>query len=207
MTIRTDAPLAEDQLVHPWLAAGAAMFARWNHRDAFHGGGVVVGGRAWAVLATQDGGKSTLLAALARRGLDVVSDDLLVIESGHVYAGPRCVDLRPGSVEALGFDGLPSARGSTRYRLPLGPIPGRLPLAGIVQLAWADEVEVVRVPLAERIARLRIHNSHTIAPASETGLLDLAALTTLELRRPRNLDTLGPSVDVLHEALLRASST
>jgi hypothetical protein len=193
MTVRTEQPLPEDQLVHPWLAHGAAMFARWHGRDCFHGGAFVAGDGAWAVFATKTGGKSTLLAWLARQGHGVVSDDLLVLEGGDVFAGARCVDLRPGATGALGANDLPLARGSSRRRLALEPVQGRMPLMGVVHLAWGDEVALTSVPLAERIPLLRTQNAFPVLPADESALLGLTALPTFTLRRPRRLDALAES--------------
>jgi hypothetical protein len=197
MTVRSARPLAEDQLVHPVLTTGAAMFARWHHRDSFHGGAIVAGGGAWALFATKEGGKSTLLAWLASHGTGVVSDDMLVIEHAHVFAGPRCVDLRPDTAEAIAARGLDTVRDAARRRLVLEPAPQRLPLRGIVHLAWGDEVALRPVPLADRIALLRAHNAFGALPAWESGLLDLAALPTYELRRPRSFDTLARSAELL----------
>src|SRR3712207_8347650 len=45
-------------------------------------------------------GKSTLLAWLVLSGQPIVSDDQLVLDAGAVYAGPRCVDLRPETVRS-----------------------------------------------------------------------------------------------------------
>jgi hypothetical protein len=202
MTITTDAPLPEDLLVHPWLTAGAAVFARWHLRDAFHGGAVTVDGRrAWAVFAPKEGGKSTLLAGLAMRGVAVISDDLLVIEDGNVYAGARCVDLREGTAERLGLRELDLVRQSSRERLALGPVPPRLPLSGVAHLAWADELAVVRVPVHDRIERLRAQNALGTLPPLERGLLGLLALPTLELRRPRDLGGFQASIDALLDAI------
>jgi len=210
MTVGTERALPEDQLVHPWLTHGAAMFARWHQRECFHGGAFVAGGGAWAVLAPKGGGKSTLLACLAGKGHGVVSDDLLVVEDVHVFAGARCVDLRPGTEQALGVGTLPPARGSSRRRLALGPVNGRLPLRGIVHLAWGEEVAVRSVPLADRIPLLRSHNAFGVLPAGEKALLELTALSTFELRRPPRLDALDASAEALvaaaHGAARRASS-
>lgn len=196
MTMRTEQPLDDDRLVHPWVTWGAAMFARWHGREGFHGGAFVSGGRAWAVLADKEGGKSTLLARLALGGTDIVSDDLLVIEDGHVFAGPRCVDLRAGTAERLDVGHLPLAR-RDRRRLPLTPVPGRLPLAGVVHLAWSDTLAVREVPLSDRIARLRPHNGFGMLPAGPSELLSLAALPTLELSRPKDLGRVSASAELL----------
>jgi len=196
MTMRTERPLDDDRLVHPWVTWGAAMFARWHGREAFHGGAFVSGGRAWAVLADKEGGKSTLLARLALDGVGIVSDDLLVIDDADVFAGPRCVDLRLGTAERLGARELPLAR-EDRRRLHLEPVADRLPLAGVVHLAWSDTPAVREVPLSDRIARLRPHNGFGVLPPGPSGLLSLAALPTLELSRPRDLGRVSASADLL----------
>src|SRR4051794_22393982 len=201
ITIRTDAPATDEMLVHPWLAAGAAVFARWHCRDAFHGGAVAVDGQAWAVFAPKEGGKSTLLAHLAARGVPVVSDDLLVLEDGDVYAGARCVDLPPGPAEALGLSELRPVRRSTRLRLALGPVRAPLPLGGVVYLAWGEDVVVTRIPMRERIPRARLQNAVGALPPSESGLLRLVALPTFELRRPRDFDAVPAGADALLEAI------
>jgi hypothetical protein len=203
MTLRADEPLTEDLLVHPWLSVGAAVFARWHCRDAFHGGAVVGGDGAWAVFAPKEGGKSTLLAWLADRGYGIVCDDLLVVEGDDVYPGPRCVDLRPGTPEALGIGGTRPSRGASRLRLPLKPVAARLPLRGVIYLAWGSELSLERVALSERIDRLRGQNAIGVLPAWESGLLRLAALPTFELRRPRDLAALPASADALIGAIGR----
>lgn len=201
ITTVTEQPLPEDQLVHPWLGLGAGLWARWLGRDVFHGGAFVAGDGAWAVLGDREHGKSTLLAALAGHGHAIVTDDQLVLDDGAVFAGPRCVDLRPGAPEALGLPDLPVARGSTRRRLVLGPVSACTPLRGVVHLAWGDDTAVTRVPLAERIALLRDHNTFFGVPAGKHALLELAALPTVEFRRPRHFDALHASAAALLAAL------
>src|SRR4051812_3563932 len=201
ITTVTEQPLPADQLVHPWLATAAGMWARWLGRDVFHGGAFALDGGAWAVLGDRERGKSTLLASLALDGRAVVADDALVLEGGAVFAGPRCVDVRGDAAAALAPAGPPPSRGGSRRRLSLGAVPSRLPLRGIVHLAWGDGVTLDRVPLAERIERLREHNAFHSLPASERTLLELAALPTVELRRPRDLDRVGESTAALVDGL------
>jgi len=209
ITTVTDDPLPVDQLVHPWLATAAGMWARWLGRDVLHGGAFALDGGAWAVFGDRGRGKSTLLAWLALDGHAIVADDALVLEGGYVFAGPRCVDVRVDAADALAAAG-PAARGGSRRRLTLEAVPSRLPLQGIVHLAWGDEPALVRVPLAERIERLREHNAFHSLPAHEMTLLQMAALPTVELRRPRSLDRMSESaaalVDGLDHAERRISS-
>jgi hypothetical protein len=201
ITTVTEQPLPDDQLVHPWLATAAGMWARWIGRDVFHGGAFALDGGAWAVLGRREDGKSTLLARLALDGQPIVSDDALVVDDRHVFAGPRCVDVRADAEAVLGAGGPEPARGGSRGRLALGPVPSRLPLRGIVHLAWADQVGLDKVPLAGRIDRLREHNSFLSLPAHHSTLLELAALPTFELHRPRRFDRLGDSTDTLIDGL------
>src|SRR3954471_23856088 len=140
ITTVTEQPLPAHQLVHPWLATAAGMWSRWIGRDVFHGGAFALEGGAWAVLGGREDGKSTLLARLALDGVPIVSDDALVVEDGHLFAGPRCVDVRPDAQALLAVDEPEPVRGGLRGRLVLGPVPSRLPLHGIVHLAWGDEV-------------------------------------------------------------------
>jgi hypothetical protein len=199
ITTVTEEPLPDDLLVHPWLATAAGMWARWIGRDVFHGGAFALDGGAWAVLGRREDGKSTLLARLALDGRPIVSDDALVVEGGHLFAGPRCVDVRADAQAVLATG--EAARGGLRARLALGPVPSQLPLHGIVHLAWGDEVALDKVPLAGRIDRLREHNAFLSLPAHQSTLLEMAALPTVELRRPRRFDCLGDSAAALIEGL------
>jgi hypothetical protein len=201
VTTVTEQPLPEDLLVHPWLTLAGGLWARWLGRDAFHGGAFLAGGGAWAILAQREQGKSTLLAWLAVHGRPVVSDDLLVIEDEQLFAGPRCVDVRPAASEWLGKLDLPLARGQSRCRLALEPVAAQAPLRGIVHLEWGEELSVAKVPLAQRIERLRPHNNFVGVPAGKATLLRLAALPTFELRRPRRLQELGAGAEALLAAL------
>ena len=80
--------LSTDELVHPFLAPAAALFAHWHGREGLHGGALALGGTAWGVIGDRFGGKSSLLAALAVSGTDVVCDDVLVLDGRVAYPGP-----------------------------------------------------------------------------------------------------------------------
>jgi hypothetical protein len=201
ITTVTPQPLPDDALVHPHLTVASAMWARWLGRDAFHGGAVAIGGGAWALLAQKEGGKSTLLGQLAGLGHAVVADDMLILDGGHVYAGPRCVDLRPDAADALERSEVELVRDASRRRVPLRDVPLRVPLRGLVHLEWGERVEVRSVPVSERIDRLRAHNNFVGIPARPATLLELAALPHLELRRPRGLDSLQASAEALCAAI------
>ena len=200
--VRAPVPVSQDDIVHPWLARAAVMFAAWRGSATLHGGAFVAGDAAWGLLGGHEAGKSTLLAALAARGHRIVADDLLVIDDGRVHGGPRCVDLRPSAAATLGLAELDVHRGGQRHRLRLRPAPATVPLAGIVALEWADAPSVARVPLAERIPLLREHAAlGALIPLHEERLLDLASLPSLALRRVPGLDRIDADVDRLLEAV------
>ena len=200
-TVRAPAPVQDDELVHPWLSRAGLMFGRWLGREVLHGGAFVAGGTAWALLGESGAGKSTLLAALAKRGHTVLCDDVLVLDGGAVLAGPRCIDLMPGTAAALGLRGTSRARG-LRERLRLEPAPAAVTLGGLVHLAWGDGTGVERVAVTRRIPELRGHNPiRPLLPTDKVALLGLAALPTLELVRPRDLGRLDEAAAALLAAI------
>lgn len=187
--------LDPDELVHPYLAGIGAVFARWAGWDALHGGAVMVGDGAWGVLGDRHAGKSSMLAHLALNGHAVLADDLLVIARRVVLSGPRALDLRVDTAARLRAHGLSPARTSTRWRLLLPPVAAQSKLRGFVALRWAEEVQATAVPPAGRLRRLT-----PWLDADPEGLLELARLPMIELRRPREWDAL----EVAGARLLRA---
>ena len=157
--------LSPDELVHPYLAPVAAITAHWHGRESLHGGGIAVRGRVMGVVGDRLEGKSSLLAALAARGVDVVCDDMLVVEDDHAFAGPRTIDLREDAAGALGVgENIGVAGARARWRVRLGPAPPRLPLAGWIFLDWAERVEVARVPASETLQRLLRNRGIRVPP-------------------------------------------
>jgi hypothetical protein len=183
--LRTPEPPTDDALVHPHLAVAAAGRNRLLGREVLHAGAVVIDGAAWALAGPNQAGKSTLLAALAVLSLPVLSDDLLVLERGTAFAGPRCADLRTPTSLA----GLPPprpVRGGERWRVLLPTAPPSAPLAGFLFLRWDDAGYAIEtLAPAERMRRLAPLTRWRFLPARPTGLLDLATLPAYELRRPR----------------------
>ena len=195
--------MSEGEIAHPYLTRVAAAHTYWLRRESFHAGAFVANGKAWALAADRDGGKSSALAGLARAGHRVMVDDLVVVESGKVFAGPRSIDLREGASTYLGM-GKPMGihGGRTRFRHRLDEAPAEIELAGWIFLAWGDSVEVVTLSPFERLQRLMDHRMvkgpDLLEPAR---LLSLAALPGFELRRPQSFDqfddTLGAIVDIV----------
>ena len=196
------APLSTDELVHPFLAPAAAVFAHWHGREGLHGGGLAVGGTAWGVIGDRLGGKSSLLAALAAGGTDVVCDDVLVLAGREAFSGPRTIDLREDAAAALGVGeeiGVAGAR--ERWRLRLPPLGRPLSLGGWVFTDWADDVRMERLPASETLVRLYRNRSITVPPRDPAALLHLSALPAWELRRPRSWASVPATLELLLETL------
>ena len=190
-------PIDDEATVHPFLAMTSAIVSRWLGRDAFHAGAFVVDDGAWAVLGQKGTGKSTTLGFLAVNATTIVTDDVLVLDNGDALAGPSCVDLRPDAAAYFGAGedlGVVGAR--SRFRVVLPAAPPRTPLRGWVFPTWADTLELVPVPIAQRVTLLAANLALTRAPLHPQRFLDFAALPCWELRRPRNFDML-PEVAAL----------
>ena len=85
---RVPHPVRPDELVHPYLAPAAAVIARWMGRESMHAGAFAAGGQALGVVGTREAGKSSTLAWLARAGVDVLCDDMLIVDGDAPVAGP-----------------------------------------------------------------------------------------------------------------------
>jgi hypothetical protein len=195
MTFRLSAAPAPDELLHPYLSLPAAAISYWLGREPFHAGAVAGDGGAWMIAGRSGAGKSTLLAALAVAGMEVFSDDLVVGDAGGVFAGPRTIDLRPGSAEHLGLAAVTvGARGGTRHRLPLPAPPPPRPLAGWIDLTWGPEVALRPMAPAERLRRLVRRRTFPAKMPVHDVLLDLVALPGYVLTRPRRFEAMAATV-------------
>jgi hypothetical protein len=189
-------------LIHPFLAPVALVMSRWLGREGFHGGGIVVDGGVWAVLGDKTAGKSTTLAWLAHAGIDVMSDDVLIVDGETAFAGPRSIDLRVEAARRLGA-GEPLGRvgARDRWRLPLAPVPAELPLRGWVTLEWGDAVSVQPIRGAGRLSALLPHRGVRLVPSVPAALVRLSGLPHLRLTRPRGWDSLSGAADRLLDAI------
>jgi hypothetical protein len=200
--LRVPAHVSDGAMVHPYLAPVALLMARWLGREGMHGGGIVADGGVWAILGHKTAGKSTTLASMALAGVDVISDDVLVIDDGIVLAGPRSVDLRDEAAQRLGV-GEPLGRvgARERWRLVLGPVAPEVPLRGWVTLEWGDSIAVEELRGAERLQALIPHRGIRLAPTEPETLLRLSALPHLRLVRPQRWDSLRDAVGRLLDAI------
>jgi hypothetical protein len=191
----------DDALIHPYLAPVALVSAWWLGRESFHGGAILADGGAWAFLGDKTAGKSTLLASFALAGVEVMSDDVLIVDAGDVLAGPRSVDLRGDAARQLGAgDPLGWVGMRERWRLRLAPVPVRLPLRGWITLGWGDEVSVEPLRGSERLTALLPHQGVRLGSPGPAGLVELSALPHWRVVRPRDWTALEP----LRERLLAA---
>lgn len=199
-TYRVAAELDPDALAHPYLAPVAAVHAHWHGFETFHAGGFVVDGRAWAVMATREGGKSSLLAALALAGLPIVSDDLIVADQHRVFAGPRSIDLREDAVAHFPASrNLGTVGRRDRWRIDPGEILPEVPLAGWMTIHWNDEFDAHRIEPGDRI-RLLAENRTLKAPSPDPHLLlRLAAYPMWAISRPRGWERMGDTVNLVLE--------
>jgi hypothetical protein len=197
-------------VIHPTLWPAASVFARWQGRETLHAGAFTLDGdTAWAVLGGRGAGKSSLLAALALHGVEVLSDDLLVIEGNRCFAGPRCIDLRPEVAAALGVVHRASVvRSTERRRLALEPCSGAFRLGGFVSLAWGDAIGVSPLTPAESFGLLVDHRRVAVLGADFPYLLGLAGMPAVRLTRPPRWSRLDAAIAQLTEAVVgRASRT
>ncbi len=181
------------------------MAAHWLGRESFHAGGFAAGGGVWGVLGDKGAGKSSMLASLARAGIPVVSDDVLVLDGRTALAGPRSIDLRSDAAARLGAGEPLGAIGDReRWRVPLEPISPELPLRGWVVLGW-DERTIIRRPQgSERLNSLLPHRGARLYPPKPEGLIDLSSLPLIELRRARRWDSADDALDRLLDAVCDA---
>jgi hypothetical protein len=195
--------MPDDQaLAHPYLAPVAALASVWLGRRAFHAGAFVHDGGGWVVLGETGSGKSSLLASLATRAVPVLADDLVVVDGDTVFAGPRCIDLRPATAHTLGVGasiGVVGGRERVRMRLPAVPV--EVPLSGSIVLRWGAAPDITDVRAPERLQLLAGHRALTVPDPDPPTILDMVAPPMLALTRPRDIGALPRTAELLLGAL------
>jgi hypothetical protein len=198
LKVAAGTPLPE--IVHPTLARNCLEVALHRGWDALHAGALLGSGGAWAVVGVKEAGKSSLLAACARAGLDVMTDDALFLDGDTCFAGPRSIDLRPGPGWLL--DGGVTVRPATpRQRLTLAPVAAQAPLAGLLFLEWGEGPAVEPLSPSGATDRLLRRRATDTLPRDPEVLMDLAGLPAYLLHRPRSWDQLQPTVELVRELL------
>jgi hypothetical protein len=190
--------LAPDDLLHPYLGPIGITFSRWLGRETFHAGAFLAGGGAWGVVGPREAGKSSLLATLARRGIPVLCDDLVVIDGLDAFAGPRMLDLRERPTAELADErNVEPARRETRWRVRLGAVEPVARFRGWIFLQWADSFRMERVPAATTLARLAGWRGRPELPSDPAQMLELGALPAWDLHRPRGWHTIDQTIEAL----------
>jgi hypothetical protein len=151
---------------------GPALALALHMKSTFllHAGAVDIGGRAGLIMGPSGAGKSTTIAALIRRGLPLISDDLAVVTDHQdrpaVHKGPRRLRLYAASARAAGWEGaLPRlfrhpALDDKRYLVvPDGPAPDETsPIGAIFVLRPRDRagsaIKVERLAASEALRPL-----------------------------------------------------
>jgi hypothetical protein len=192
--------LTVGELVHPALAGVGLTMAVAGGLDALHAGAVAGPEGAWAVAGRKEAGKSTLLAACATAGIEVVSDDVLVVSGESCFAGPRCVDVRPEAVGRFGRATLVRPE-TPRLRLTLPPGRAEHRLSGVVHLAWGAQASLRPLSPTESLERLLELRAVDGFPRDPVGLLELSGLPAYELSRPREWATLRRAVRAVRSLL------
>ena len=99
-----------------FLADAVSMKAFFKSRSdmlCVHGAAVGVDQRAAAIVATTEGGKTTTAIACARRGMNLFTDERVVIADGHVLPFPRNVNVRADGLDLLAAEPVPHDGGIT----------------------------------------------------------------------------------------------
>lgn len=190
--------LSDDELVHPFLAPAATVMAHWLGRLSFHAGAFVADGGVWGVVGDREAGKSSTLAWLGLHGHEIVADDILVLEHGSAYAGPRSIDLRRDTADRLGVGTELGVVGTRpRWRVGLPQTRDGLPLRGWISLGWSAEPRTRRLSPSECLTLLVKHVGLRISGANPEALLELATLSAWDFQRPKDWNRMPETMNRL----------
>jgi hypothetical protein len=154
------------------------------------------------VLGDKGSGKSSTLASLARLGIPIMADDVLVLDRADALAGPRSIDLRTDAARQLGAGEPLGVIGTReRWRLGLDPVEPELPFKGWVRLRWSPETTVEPVRGAERLRELFRHRGMQAPFQGSERLIELSSLPFLELSRPNGWGSIDGSLERLLAAV------
>lgn len=180
------APGADDDDVRAFLvtsALGALLHQRGDL--VLHASGIVTRDGGVVFLGASGVGKSTLAAALHRRGHAVLTDELCVVRrdaagGGRIHPGFPALKLWP---DALALLDLPAAglrpvrRGIEKRVVPIagGFATAAVPVRKVYLLTTTRRGEAVRLTQPEATRRLNLLHQHTYFPQIAVGLSGKAA--------------------------------
>jgi hypothetical protein len=160
---------------------------------SLHASAVILGGKVVAFSGASGTGKSTIAAALAARGCQLVSDDVLPlrITPADILAGPGLPELRlyPSAAARLGIGDQATAPRAGQYKAvwrPEAVAAGARPVACIHLLQAASEGPVSISPASPKDALLSVlSNSFWLHPGETRALAaDLACFSHLVRSTP-----------------------
>ena len=185
-----------------------------------HASGTMIRERAITFLGESGWGKSSMIAALHKRGYGVLTDDLLPIvmerEAVKVLSGFPQIKLHPAAAATLGYDArllheLDPSQVKRGFRLNGGFISKPLPLSSIYVLAEGKEPSIEPLQPQEAIIELIRHSYPTRArvPGGTNHLAQCAELVRrsrfYKLTRPFSLSLLPQVAQMVEEHVLADS--
>jgi hypothetical protein len=201
-----------------------AVFGALCHQRGItplHASAIDVGDGCVTFVGASGAGKSTVVASLAQRGHDVITDDecFLQIANNEVQAWPGItqVKLWEDSLNALAISDVSQMSGSRKYYLPVHPARDPLQsrrLRGVYQLHRISNgrAEVTRLKGADALETL-MRNVYPPGLADCLGyqpnvfIVCAAAARTVPVfrfSRPWNLSALNQSMEIFEDHLSRA---
>lgn len=209
-----------DNLRQPILGTGMAMLLHQRGNTVLHGSSVGINGKAWIFLGNKGDGKSTLAAALTRRGCPLLSDDICSLmpsaESGLMMqpSFPR-LKLNPDSLIHLGeTPGMYSKIHPLAEKRVCGAdeefSATPLPVGGVCVLATGAKSELKRLRAMDAVEELLTHMmvnrfpDHQPALVMATVFKQVTAIGSgvpvYRLTRPRDFNVLSDTADLLYAA-------
>jgi hypothetical protein len=140
-----------------------AAIASMNGLLPIHASAVAMNGQVFAFTGDAGAGKSTLIAALGRRGLPMFCDDTLVLDLSDpdrilCLPGHKRLKLRPDAIAMTGARQEEQvSRTVDKYysKAPAGDIDVPLPIAWLVFLEEGDETTIAPISGGSRLNRLQ----------------------------------------------------
>lgn len=213
---RPGAPLADVRLFLLGTALGAAMMQRGNL--VLHGNAIRVGDACAVVVGHSGAGKSTLAAEFARRGIDVLSDDVVPIDpAGRALPGYPRIKLWEDALTRLGRGSRDLER--VRAHAPKYSLPITRTRSAPLEVRWVYSLEThdgseVRFAGVSGIEKFELLSEHTYRPqlihdsstewqhAQQCAALGARAQVTRVLR-PRDTMTPDATADAVLSHLSR----
>ena len=189
-----------------------------------HASAVVIGGHVVAFIGEKGAGKSTIAAALYKKGHPLMVDDIVALkkeEGGQFYAlpgFPQC-KLWPASASALGENITDLARlhpelEKRALRPEIGVQETALPLSQIYVLSESNEIEVEKLSLKEAFMYVFMHQyaprflgktEEDLRLFQECQML-LQQVPVFKLNRPKEFSQFSEVLEVLEEHVLELST-